>query len=161
MVLRLWEAADAPAVYEACQDNDIARWTFVPSPYTHQDAESFVGSARDAWAKRERASFAITDAQTGEVVGSCGIKLDGESGEIGYWVKRGTRQRGIATRACRLATEWALTDAGLTTIRLDAAVANQPSQRVAERCGYLREGVVEIDVKGSVLPHVRFRQSRA
>jgi hypothetical protein len=31
---------DVEAVFEACQDPEIQRWTTVPSPYTHNDAMS-------------------------------------------------------------------------------------------------------------------------
>ena len=41
--LRPWRADDAGAVYEACQDPEIQKWTQVPVPYRIQHAEHFVG----------------------------------------------------------------------------------------------------------------------
>jgi Acetyltransferase (GNAT) domain len=47
---------DIPAITEACQDPEIARWTPVPSPYTEDDPREFLRAAPDAQA--------IVDART-------------------------------------------------------------------------------------------------
>ena len=39
-------------------------------------------------------------------------------------------------------TDWALTELGLQRLELRIAVGNVASKRVAERCGYVREGVL-------------------
>jgi len=64
------------------------------------------------------------------------------SGEVGYWVKREARGRGVATRALELVARWALVEKGLGRFQLRADVANGPSQRVAEKAGFVREGVL-------------------
>ena len=41
--LRPWQPGDAPEVYAACQDPEIARWvTAIPCPYLESDAREFV-----------------------------------------------------------------------------------------------------------------------
>ena len=57
-------------------------------------------------------------------------------------VARGARGRGLTTRALRLLSEHAFEDIGLERMQLFADPANHASQRVAERVGYQREGVV-------------------
>jgi RimJ/RimL family protein N-acetyltransferase len=52
------------------------------------------------------------------------------------------RGRGIASRAVRLAARWALEDCGVARLQLRADVRNEPSQRVAEKAGFTREGVL-------------------
>jgi hypothetical protein len=47
-----------PAITVACQDPEIPRWTQVPSPYTEQDAVTFLRAAPEA--------SAIVDAGTGQ-----------------------------------------------------------------------------------------------
>src|SRR4051794_13698089 len=43
LVLRAWREEDAPAVFEACRDEDILRWNpGIPRPYTTEDALAFV-----------------------------------------------------------------------------------------------------------------------
>jgi RimJ/RimL family protein N-acetyltransferase len=41
LVLRPKRPDDLDAVTAACQDPEIPRWTFVPSPYTRADAEAY------------------------------------------------------------------------------------------------------------------------
>jgi RimJ/RimL family protein N-acetyltransferase len=134
--LRPFEESDVPAITAACQDPEIPRWTAVPSPYTEADARAWLASD-------EEESFAVVDRVSGELLGSIGVRyLDGGIGEVGYWVKREARGRGIATRALGLVARWALVDKGLGRFQLRADVGNETSQRVAEKAGFVREGVL-------------------
>jgi RimJ/RimL family protein N-acetyltransferase len=134
--LRPFEDGDVPAIAAACQDPEIPRWTAVPSPYTEADARQWLESD-------EEESFAVVDKQSDELLGSIGVRyFDGGIGEVGYWVKREARGRGVATRALGLIARWALVDKGLGRFQLRADVANEASQRVAEKAGFVREGVL-------------------
>ena len=48
LLLRPWRPDDAEAVYQACQDPLIPRWTTVPSPFLHEHARDFVTATSDA-----------------------------------------------------------------------------------------------------------------
>jgi RimJ/RimL family protein N-acetyltransferase len=51
LLLRPWRAEDADAVYRACQDPEIARWTMVPQPYRMEHAVDYVTTfTRSTWA---------------------------------------------------------------------------------------------------------------
>ncbi len=67
---------------------------------------------------------------------------EGNQGEIGYVTVREARGRGVAQRALRLVTDWALDSAGLERVELHIDPENPASIRVAERCGYVHEGVL-------------------
>jgi len=144
--LRPWREADVPAVAAACRDEEIARWLdSVPQPYTDADARAYVAMTRRGWKEETLAAFAITAALTGEVLGSVALSVvDAEQAvaEIGYWVRREARKRGTATRAVLLASRWALGQCGVQRLQLRADVHNLASQRVAERAGFTREGVL-------------------
>ncbi len=142
VTLRQWEPADAPAVFEACQDPLIARFIPVPVPYTEEVARQFVATRRRDWSTDDERSFAITDAASEVVLGA--IARHGPWGHrttFGYWLAPGARGRGAATRALRLISEWTL--ATTEAIRLDlwTDLDNDASGRVAERAGFAREGV--------------------
>ncbi|HET7862978.1 MAG TPA: GNAT family N-acetyltransferase [Burkholderiaceae bacterium] len=62
--------------------------------------------------------------------------------EITYDVAPHCWGQGIATAACRAATLWGLQVRGWHRIQATTLLANLRSQRVLQRCGYLREGVV-------------------
>lgn len=61
-------------------------------------------------------------------------------GEIGYWVAREARGKGVATRAVALLRDWAAAEHGLRLIELVIHEENTLSQRVAERTGFLNTG---------------------
>jgi RimJ/RimL family protein N-acetyltransferase len=63
-------------------------------------------------------------------------------GEIGYWMAPEARRRGIGARATRLLAEWAVSALGLERLELMANPDNEASQRLAERAGFTREGVL-------------------
>ena len=63
---------------------------------------------------------------------------DATAGSIGYWLLAGARGRGLATRAVRLISDWAIEDLGIKRLRLFTEPANERSQRVAERSGFRR-----------------------
>ena len=54
----------------------------------------------------------------------------------------GARPRASPGRALRLITDWALGELGLERVELHIDPENTASIRVAERCGYVREGVL-------------------
>jgi RimJ/RimL family protein N-acetyltransferase len=134
---------DAPAIAAACQDPEVSRFTAVPNPYQLRHAVEWIATAPAAWRDGTSAPMVIVDAGTRELLGACGLidVRDGEA-EIGYWIKREERGRGIATRAVVLLTDWALGDLGLLSIELLADVRNVASQRVAEKAGYTSTGLV-------------------
>lgn len=146
VVLRPWTDADVPAVADACRDPEIARWIDdIPAPYTRADARAYVAACRRGWKDGSLWAFAIVDAATEDVLGSCGVGWQDQPhgvAEIGYWVRAGDRGRGVATRAVRLLSNWAFEDGGVQRLQLRADVLNTPSQRVAENAGFEREGVL-------------------
>jgi RimJ/RimL family protein N-acetyltransferase len=61
---------------------------------------------------------------------------------IGYWLAPHARGRGVATHAVRLIAGWAFRDLQVARLELTCGPDNVASQRVAERCGFTREGVL-------------------
>jgi RimJ/RimL family protein N-acetyltransferase len=140
--LRTWRMEDASSVETACQDPEIPYWIpFVPHPYTRDDAEAYLRAAIESG--DERHPFAIVDEATGEFLGSIdmGVKPM-HTGHIGYWVTAPARGRGVCTSALRALARWALEGLGLERLELITDPDNLASQRVAEKVGFRREGVL-------------------
>ena len=79
-----------------------------------------------------------------EIVGAIGLRVDQARayvGEIGYFVDRAYWGRGIAPAAVRRMERFGFAELGLRRIELLTLVENLASMRVAEKCGYRREGV--------------------
>jgi [ribosomal protein S5]-alanine N-acetyltransferase len=106
-------------------------------------------------------SFAIADTGSGEALGCIGLNARPQPGTvpaahpdglvfapqpgtvgIGYWVLAGARRRGLASHAVALATRWALAEAGMARIEALVEPDNVASQRVVERAGFVREGLL-------------------
>jgi len=143
LVLRPWRQSDAPALYEACQDPEIARWVTIPQPYLPADADAFIEAARTMWRTGSGAPFAIVDAESDRLLGAVTrFGPDGHQATFGLWLVAEGRGRGVGTRALRLVADWTL--ATTDAFRLDAfiMVGNDASFRMTERAGFRREGVL-------------------
>jgi RimJ/RimL family protein N-acetyltransferase len=163
LLLRPFVLDDVPAVTEACQDPEIARWTSaIPSPYTEEDARRWIASHPERWASGLGASFALIDPAEGALVGTVGLQhvtREHRDAEIGYWVAAWARGHGVATRAVALATRWAFSSFDLDALDLLTMLGNTSSERVADKAGYHFVAVVR-NVPGVVDPTERFDAKR-
>ncbi|SFR95365.1 Protein N-acetyltransferase, RimJ/RimL family [Microbacterium sp. cf046] len=136
--------ADVDAIFEACQDAGIQRYTTVPSPYERRHAEGFIPFARSRWSDGVEATWALRDGDTlAGMIGLHGITLGG-SGEIGYWMSPPSRRRGLLTEAARAVIDWGFSYEGAALQRIEwrAVVGNVGSARVARGLGFRYEGVL-------------------
>jgi RimJ/RimL family protein N-acetyltransferase len=142
IALRPLSEEDVPALVAACQDPEIPRWTSVPSPYTEEDARAFLGDSDGV--------SAIVDPRTEELLGTIGWRWVDGNVQLGYWVKREARGRGVATHALRLLSRWAFAELGAARIQLLTEPENRASQRVAEKAGFRREALLRsfVDLRG-------------
>ena len=143
VVLRPWEPGDADAVFAACQDVEIQRWTTVPSPYSQADAEGYVTEVASAAWEHGGAVFAVIEATTGELAGSIGAHgmSDGVA-YVGYWTAPTARGRGLTSEALRTLTGWFFREGGAARVELVVEPANVGSVRVAEAAGFTLEGLL-------------------
>ena len=147
VLLRAWQADDVDALVRRINDPDVARFLdMVPQPYGIDDARAFLAQCEESWRTGSSATFAVLVTGSDEPVGGLGLRwdqLDAGVAEVGYWVGGDSRRRGVATAAVRVAARWAFEAASaLERLELRAAVDNPASNRVAEKAGFTREGVL-------------------
>jgi RimJ/RimL family protein N-acetyltransferase len=143
--LRPFAEADVPAITLACNDPEMRFAAAVPSPYTEDDARAYVQLA----AETERRWILCISDDAGAMLGSIDLRAAGDgTGSVGYWVAPEARGRGIATRALRLVSRWALEELGVERLTLTTHPENLASQRVAEKAGFRRVGVLEMPIHG-------------
>ena len=125
-------------------DPDIAEYTRIPTVPADDFLESWLGRYEQGWEDGSRAGFAVRDAD-GSTIGFAAfvaLSLEEREGEIGYALAPAARGRGAARRSVDLLTRWGFEMLGLQRIELWIDTRNEPSVRVAERCGYRLDGVL-------------------
>ncbi len=137
--------------------SDMFKWMPWCHPdYSLNDSEEFISKCEEAWEDKTTFAFAIFKKSSDRFLGGVGlnqISLQNNFANLGYWVRSGQRNRGIATAAVRLLSEFGFEELGLTRIEIVIAVGNVASERVAENAGALREGVLRNRIILHNVPH--------
>src|SRR3954454_1787473 len=145
VALRQWRHGDLTDLVDACQDPEIPRWTAVPSPYGERDAREYLARVEIDRRSGRELGLAIVDAGDGRLLGSCGLaRFDWQDHkvEVGYWIAEAARRRSVGSRATRLLSLWAISSLGMERVELLANPVKEASQRLAERAGFTREGLL-------------------
>ena len=144
VTLRGWRLSDVPQIVAMCSEPDVIRFTSVPVPYDADDARLWLDLHPARLAAGDGAAFAITEGGDELPVGSIGVRVMHDQGiaETGYHVVEARRGRGLATAALRLIARWTFAELPVTRLQLTTHLDNPGSQRVAEKAGFTREGVL-------------------
>jgi RimJ/RimL family protein N-acetyltransferase len=124
-------------------DSDSLRFTRIPEPPPPGFAQRWLDGYEAGRRDGTREAFAAFDDE-GTFQGLALVpEFDREAGEVelGYIVVPEARGRGVATAMLHALTSWAF-EQGALRATLIIGVDNPASARVAERCGYTREGVM-------------------
>ncbi len=80
------------------------------------------------------------------------------SGYLGYWIDRSVAGRGMASLAVALVCDHAFGPVGLHRVQADIRPENGPSQRLVERLGFQREGLLRryLDIDGDWRDHIAY-----
>lgn len=151
IVLRAWRPADAERLAALSRDPEVPRWTGVPEDNTAELMRAFHADRAPLYLAGTIVFWTLCEGDE-EPLGSIDLRVepDHARADIGYWLGAPGRGRGLMTRAVKLVSDWGLGPRGLARIEIRAAVDNVASQRVAERAGFEREGVLRsyFELKG-------------
>lgn len=157
VALRPWQWADTAQRFAGFSDPVCLRfsWPFVEE-FTQADVRAQLREQERARVRGESLDLAVVDADDLDHVWGAGsvygVNFDESRAAVGYWLAQHARGGGVATRALRLLAGWAFDHLALARLELTCAPDNVASQRVAERCGFRREGVLR--------SHIRFKGGR-
>jgi RimJ/RimL family protein N-acetyltransferase len=143
--LRAWAVDDIPDLVSAWQDPEMHRWMPEEAePFGVHQAAAFVEMAARSLAEGTALAMAIGDARTDRAIGSVTFHVWGpRHWNIGYWVSPQNRNRGVATAAVSKLSRWAFSSRpSLERCSLYTLPGNAASQKVAERAGFRREGLL-------------------
>jgi len=148
ILIRPYRPSDVDNLYEAAREsiNQVYRWLPWCHPlYSIEESIDWIRSRSSAWEHGKEYSFVIEDAVTGKFLGGTGINEINsihKSGNLGYWVRSTETGRGVASAATLLTAVLAFEQLHLHRVEIIAAVKNLASQRVAEKAGAMREGIL-------------------
>lgn len=144
IILRPAEERDIDAIVEACRDPETLRWVTLPLDYDRDRAVSFVeGYAPGWWERGDGAVWVIADT-SGDYVGQLDLRVDPRDrqvADVGFLTAPAARGRGYMTAALRTAVKFGFAELALERIEWRAHVGNDGSRRVAEKAGFIYEGI--------------------
>lgn len=144
--LRCYTEADIDAHWQMMSSEPVRRWSNAPHPYTREHAEQWC--TREAAASRTTGlgiSWAVVDRVSGQFVGMAALTNTNWQARVTEVAAMGAPQslgQGFASEALRTISRWVLDDQRFHRLQIMAAVENHASRRVAEACGFVREGVL-------------------
>ena len=147
VTLRPSNEGDIDAIFSACQDPLIPAFTTVPLNYTIDHAIDFVRSQPFSFSERRELLFVIDfgnggDRQFAGVISLHTINIRNHTAEIGYWIDKSMRGKGIGTIAARMITDYGFRTLGFRRIDGLADVENTASQKLLLSAGFEKEGIL-------------------
>jgi ribosomal-protein-serine acetyltransferase len=145
--LRPYRPDDADALYAAARESIDEVYPWLPwchPEYTIDEARAWIEWTAQARTEGIEYPFAIVDRDD-RYLGGCGLNMINRIhlfANLGYWVRSSATGRGVAPAAVRRTAEFAFAETDLVRLEIVCAVGNTRSQRVAERAGATREGVL-------------------
>jgi len=127
--------------------------------YEHADSNAFIRESMQSWKEDRAWDYSIRRKEDPDRhVGSLSLwtvsKL-GKIAEFGYWVRTDENSKGICTEAVERLLEESFSGMSYHKVVLRIAAGNTASDRVAEKLGFTREGVLreELLIRGNWVDH--------
>ena len=145
--VRLYQQPDAEDMHAAALESvaEVYSWmAWCHEGYSLGEARHWIVVQEELANQGMAYEFAIFD-EAGRFLGGCGINQISKANHfanLGYWVRTSAMGRGVAPAAARLVAEYAFRETDLIRLEIVCAMGNTRSQRVAEKLGAVREGVL-------------------
>ena len=151
LILRHPRAGDGAALHEAVSESIselrkfLASIPWIAVEQTVESSEIYCRTAESNFLARKDLPYLLWDKKTHEVVGGTGLHRSDwntPKTEVGYLCRTSRCGAGIATEAVNALSGLALRKLAVARLELVTDEANSASRRVAERCGFILEGIL-------------------
>jgi [ribosomal protein S5]-alanine N-acetyltransferase len=148
IILRPWELHDAPELAVIADNKKITDnlRDGLPSPYTIDDAYEWLNLILPE--NNPAKFFAILNAD--KIVGSIGLvtkmNIYRKNIEIGFFLAEESWGKGIATKAIRCATAYALGEFDIVRVYAEVFSDNIGSRRALEKAGFIHEATLKSNI---------------
>ncbi len=134
---------DVPAIFNGwAQDLEVTRYLTWRPHRSVEDTERFVKSCLSAWETQIRFPYMITFKESGEVISMIDPHIQPPQMGIGYGLARAHWGKGYMPEATSAMIDWAFRQPSLSRVYATTDVDNIASQRVLEKVGMQREGLL-------------------
>ena len=161
-VLQKFSRRDATTLDNAIRASltDLNQWLpWARMDYTSGDTTAFIRESVQAWKEDRAWDYSIrTREDPSRHIGNISVwttsKL-GKIAEIGYWIRSDEQSKGVCTESVDRLLEEAFDALGYHKVVLRIAIGNAASDRVAQKLGFTREGVLreELLIRGNWVDH--------
>ena len=139
--IRHLRVSDAKRLYEIMNNPNF---TYIPfKPKSIEAEKDYIRKTVDSRKKNFSHDYAIT--YDSKVVGSIYIEINQHRthiGEIGCYIDENFWGKGLAARAVKKLEKIAFKELGVKRIELIMHVEHKSSEKVAIKCGYVKEGLM-------------------
>jgi [ribosomal protein S5]-alanine N-acetyltransferase len=148
LILRCYQAGDGPMYFGAAQRNrehlqEFESGNALMSLQSAEQAEAVVRELAAYWVERRCFFWGVFAKETGEFVAQVyvgPVNWETPEFEIGYIADRDHQGQGLVSEAVRAVLGWLFETLQAHRVRLECSEDNLRSIKVAERCGFIREG---------------------
>lgn len=149
VVLKLLQPHHSEALFAVVDQNRQHLQTWLPwvgSSQSPEDTRKFIESSLHRLAEARGIVCGIWFHDT--VIGSIDLDINKMNhwGEIGYWLSANHQGKGVITKSCRCMMAYAFEELKLNRLVIRAAVGNHRSRAIAERLGFVQEGIARQSV---------------
>lgn len=165
LILRRFGRRDIDALTEAVTRSigELHEWLpWARLDYSREDSSAYIRDSVASWREGRAFDFTIRrreapDEHTGNI-SIWPVSRVGRAAEIGYWIRTDAVGAGFATEATEAMLELAFGDMHCHKVNLRIAAGNRQSERVAEKLGFSRDGVLrdELMVGGRWIDHTLY-----
>lgn len=148
LILRTPREGDSRIVFPAIEETreTLRRWIpWSPPAKTMEEAEEDLREAIASVQMRRSIRFLVFNQENGEFIGQAlfhSFNWKIPRCEIGYWVRASKQNQGYMTEAVERMTSFGFEVLKMARIDIHCDTENIASYRVAEKAGYVREGVL-------------------
>jgi RimJ/RimL family protein N-acetyltransferase len=140
---------------EASRDPEIIRWTRTPENLDQTAARALLTRWQGRVSDGSLRQYVISRGPKDDPVGLASLILqdpaDPWSADVVYWLLSRGRHLGLVSGAVELLLHWAFENTGLHRAVLYTLEGNERSERVAQRCGFRFDELVDDTREGRVL----------
>ncbi|MBK8821631.1 MAG: GNAT family N-acetyltransferase [Anaerolineales bacterium] len=154
LLLRKPRMDDAPAVFSGwAKYPEVTRFLSWRPHENVTQTEGLVKRSIDGWDGETNFRYLLEIKESGELAGMIELRLEKETFKVSFGYTGAYAQwgKGYMTEAVRACIDWAFQQSGVVRVYATTDVDNIPSQRVLEKAGMQREGLLR---KESIRPNM-------